>query len=150
MLFAATQKPQIKAAPQQHGTERTSQVIAPLGPIEAAARDAVTRRFQRVDFDAELIGEPWCARRGDREPLSFTRNKQHPVLQCRGEHHAQFTGEMVVAGAGESQRIVTLALRYRPWRGPRMAQGREGFQHGCDVFVGEPVIAMPAFSDHAQ
>ena len=31
-----------------------------------------------------------------------------------------------------------------------MAQCREGFQHGCDVFVGEPVIAMPAFSDHGQ
>ena len=31
-----------------------------------------------------------------------------------------------------------------------MAQSRECFQHGCDVFVGEPVIAMSAFSDHGQ
>jgi hypothetical protein len=69
-LFAATQKPEIKAAPQQHSTERTCQVITPLSPIEAAARDAVTRRFQRVDFDAELIGKPLCARRRDREPLN--------------------------------------------------------------------------------
>jgi hypothetical protein len=149
-LFAATQKPEIKAAPEHHSTERTCQVIAPLSPIEAAARDAVTRRFQRVDFDAELIGKPLCARRGDREPLSFTRNKQHPFLQCRGEQHSQFTGEMVVAGAGESERIVFLALRFRPWREPRIVQSCESFQHGCDVFVGEPVIPMSAFSDHGQ
>ena len=47
-------------------------MIPPLGPIEATAGDAVTRRSQRIGFDAELVRKPLCTRRRDREPLTFT------------------------------------------------------------------------------
>src|SRR6202035_2364338 len=39
--------------------ERTCQVAPPLGPVQAAAGDAVTRWPQRAGLDAEFIREPF-------------------------------------------------------------------------------------------
>ena len=81
-FFLSVQQAKIKAASQQRCAERTSQVIPPFGPIEAATSNAVTRRFESGGLDAKFIREPFYTRRRDQKALTFTGGEQHSVLQC--------------------------------------------------------------------
>src|SRR5579883_929648 len=88
--------PELDEARQRGATQRTGEMVAPFGPVEAAARETLCRRPEPVDLDAD-IPEPAPSGRGDRIALrSLIGGDQiAAVLKLRGDGDPETAGEMV-------------------------------------------------------
>src|SRR5579883_455944 len=122
---------------EQGRSDGAANVMAPLGPVQAAVREGASQAVQGTGVDVES-SKHLPARWSQGEfifPLAQGSLLDEFVAQDDGED----TGQMVVPGAGEAD------LRHRRRRWP-VGKGTHGFDGPGDIAVLEAEKTLPALA----
>ena len=128
---------------EQRDGQRSGEVVASFGPVDARIDDAVCHRRDVLRVETQVV-EPSAARVG--EAIAVIVHRDHRAFdQQVVQMHAETTREMAVAGACVAHRLHRLARPQRASRCDRVApvtDDRERFERMRDVAVGQLEVAV--------
>ena len=102
----ACEPSKIEASRRERRADRAAEMKPPLGPIEARTTEDAPAVPHRVEVDAEILEESSAA---FRELAAFLREEEVTALTQRiGKRNAEPAGEVIVASARGSHRIIAL------------------------------------------